>query len=60
MGNELHHAVLNQLGQNGALNWSKACPDSVSIQAKRGLTGSNPADRGKAGTAYHLRVAADG
>jgi transposase len=33
---KLHHAVLNQLGQDGALNWSRASLDSVSVRAKRG------------------------
>jgi transposase len=36
--------------------------DSCSVRAKRGgeLTGPNPADRGKAGTKYHVVVATDG
>jgi transposase len=36
--------------------------DSCSVRAKRGgeLTGPNPTDRGKAGTKYHVVVAADG
>jgi hypothetical protein len=36
--------------------------DSCSVRAKRGgeLTGPNPTDRGKAGTKYHVAVAADG
>lgn len=59
---KLHHAVLDQLGQHGALDWSRASLDSVSVRAKRGgeLTGPNPTDRGKLGTKYHLLVTADG
>ena len=36
--------------------------DSCSVRARRGgdLTGPNPADRGKAGTKYHLAVTGDG
>ncbi len=33
---KLHHAVLEKLGQEGALDWSRACLDSVSVRAKRG------------------------
>ncbi len=33
---KLHRAVLDQLGQEGALDWSRACLDSVSVRAKRG------------------------
>ncbi|WP_431606321.1 IS5 family transposase [Kocuria rosea] len=58
---KLHHAVLEKLGQDGQLDWSRACLDSVSVRAKRGAsTGPNPTDRGKAGTKYHLLVTADG
>ena len=32
----LHVAVLNQLGERGALDWSRASLDSVSVRAKRG------------------------
>ena len=34
---KLHHAVLDQLGQDGALDWSRASLDSVSVRAKRGV-----------------------
>ena len=35
---KLHHAVLDQLGQDGALDWSRASLDSVSVRAKRGVS----------------------
>jgi transposase len=35
---KLHQAVLEQLGQDGALDWSRACLDSVSVRAKRGVS----------------------
>jgi transposase len=34
----LHHAVLEQLGQDGQLDWSRACLDSVSVRAKKGAS----------------------
>ena len=33
-----HRAVLNELGQHGALDWSRASLDSVSVRAKRGAS----------------------
>jgi transposase len=50
----LHRAVLDRLGQQGLLDWSRAAVDSVSVRAKRKgeLTGPSPTDRGKA--KYHL------
>ena len=35
---KLHHAVLEQLGHDGALDWSRACLDSVSVRAKGGAS----------------------
>jgi transposase len=32
----LHQTVLDQLGQQGLLDWSRASLDSVSVRAKRG------------------------
>jgi hypothetical protein len=48
--------LLDQLGRDGRLDWSRASLDSLSVRAKRGtcLTGPNPTDRGKAGSKYHL------
>ena len=34
----LHQAVLDRLGQQGLLDWSRACLDSVSVRAKRGMS----------------------
>nr|WP_245785028.1 IS5 family transposase [Geodermatophilus amargosae] len=57
----LHRAVLHRLGEQGQLDWSRASLDSVSVRAIGGeLTGSNPTDRGKAGSKYHLLVDAGG
>jgi hypothetical protein len=54
--------VLDQLGQRGLLDWSRAAVDSVSVRAKRKaeLTGSNHTDRGKAGTKYYVLYDHDG
>jgi transposase len=35
---QLHVAVLDQLGERGALDWSRASLDSVSVRAKRGVS----------------------
>ncbi|MGY1732958.1 IS5 family transposase [Geodermatophilus sp. SYSU D01045] len=57
----LHQAVLDRLGEQDRLDWSRASPDSVSVRAKGGaLTGPNPTDRGKAGSKCHLLVDAAG
>jgi transposase len=58
----IHHALLNGLGQLGALDWRRASLDSGSVAAKRGgqATGPNPTDRGKAGTKRHLIVEGQG
>ena len=58
----LHQAVLDRLGRQGLLDWSRTALDSVSVRAKRGgeLTGPNPTDRGKSGSKYHLLVDAAG
>jgi transposase len=54
----LHHLLLEELGREGRLDWSRASLDSISVRAKRGacLTGPNPTDRGKPGSKYHLLV----
>jgi transposase len=54
----LHAALLNWLGDEGAIDWSRASVDSISVRAKRGGddTGPNPVDRGKRGSKYHLVV----
>jgi transposase len=33
---QLHHTLLDQLGREGKLDWSRASQDSVSVRAKRG------------------------
>jgi transposase len=54
---QLHHQLLDQLGREGRLDWSRASLDSLSVRAKRGgLIGPNPTDRGKPGSKYHLLV----
>jgi transposase len=32
----LHHALLDELGRRGQLDWSRASLDSASVRAKRG------------------------
>jgi transposase len=34
---QVHQAVLDRLGEQGQLDWSRACLDSVSVRAKRGV-----------------------
>jgi transposase len=34
----LHHLLLDQLGRNGQLDWSRASLDSLSVRAKRGAS----------------------
>ena len=49
----LHQVVLDRLGQQGLLDWSRGCLDAVSVRAKRGArrpgptppTGARPARR---------------
>jgi transposase len=52
----MHRLMLDRLGQQGRLDWSRGVVDSVSVRAKRKgeLTGPNPTDRGKAGSKYHV------
>src|SRR5215216_48427 len=58
----LHTTLLNWLGDAGAIDWSRASVDSISVRAKRGGddTGPNPVDRGKDGSKYHLAVDRNG
>ncbi|MFB7260586.1 IS5 family transposase [Streptomyces nojiriensis] len=53
---KLHRVVLDRLGVNGELDWSRCAIDSVSIRAVKGgrLTGPNPTDRGKLGSKIHV------
>jgi transposase len=52
---QLHLDVLDQLGEQGRLDWSRASIDSMSVRAKRGdHVGANPVDRGKPGSKIQL------
>ncbi|WP_164021906.1 IS5 family transposase [Pyxidicoccus trucidator] len=55
---QLQRVLLNELGQRGLVDFSRASIDSSSVRAfKRGaLTGKNPTDRAKAGSKHHLLV----
>jgi transposase len=59
---QLHSTLLSWLGDEGAIDWSRASLDSVSVRAKRGgaETGPNPVDRGKCCSKYHLVVDRNG
>jgi transposase len=35
---QLHHYLLDQLGRQGQLDWSRASLDSISVRAKRGAS----------------------
>nr|WP_093697054.1 IS5 family transposase [Streptomyces sp. 2231.1] len=53
----LHRVILDELGAQGELDWSRFAVDSVSVRALKGqLTGPNPTDRGKSGSKIHLAV----
>ncbi|MEU2040513.1 IS5 family transposase [Nocardia niwae] len=51
----LHRAILDELGSEGLIDWSRAVIDAASVRAKRGsLTGPSPVDRGKSGSKIHV------
>jgi transposase len=52
----LHRAVLDELGGQGMIDWSRAVLDGASVRAKKGgpMTGPNPVDRGKSGSKIHV------
>ncbi|MBF6541266.1 IS5 family transposase [Nocardia farcinica] len=52
----LHQVVLDELGAEGLIDWSRAVVDGASVRAKKGgdLTGPNPTDRGKPGSKLHV------
>jgi transposase len=57
----LPHRLLDWLGDDDQVDWSRATIDSVSVRARRGeLVGANPVDRGKPGSKYHLLIDATG
>jgi transposase len=53
---QLHLEILDRLGEQGRLDWSRASVDSASVRAKRGgdHVGANPVDRGKPGSKIQL------
>ncbi|WP_162231696.1 IS5 family transposase [Allosalinactinospora lopnorensis] len=53
---KLHRLVLDELGAQGDVDWSRCAIDSVNMRALKGgkLTGPNPVDRGKNGAKVHL------
>jgi transposase len=58
----LHHRLLDWLGDDGQVDWSRAAIDSVSVRGRREgeLVGANPVDRGKPGSRFHLLIDAGG
>ncbi|AWB26105.1 MULTISPECIES: IS5 family transposase [Methylobacterium] len=58
----LQHALLDRLGRQNGIDFSRASLDSASIAAKKGgpATGPNPTDRGKPGTKRHILTDAKG
>jgi transposase len=42
---QLHHHLLNQLGREGQLDWSRASLDSFGVRAKRGRANRPELDR---------------
>ena len=59
---KLHARLLNWLGDELAVDWSRVSVDSLSVRSrKRGeQTGPKPVDRGKPGSKYHLVVDRNG
>lgn len=55
---KLHRRVLDELGAQGGLDWTRCAIDSVSRPGpqKGQLTGPNPTDRGKKRSRIHLTV----
>jgi hypothetical protein len=57
----LQELLLDELGQAGALDWSRVSLDSFSQRATRGdQVGANPVDRAKPGFKLHLAVEGGG
>jgi transposase len=58
----LHTALLSELREADAIDWSRAAADSAKARALGGGddTGPNPTDRGKPGTKYHTLTDAQG
>jgi transposase len=53
---QLRLEILDRLGAQGRLDWSRASVGTMSVGAKRGgpCVGANPVDRGKPGSKLHL------
>ena len=52
---QLHLEVLDRLGEQGRLDWSRASVDTMSVRARVGITlGAHPVDRGKPGSKLQL------
>ena len=57
----LQELLLDELGQAGALDWSRVSVDSFSLRAVRGdHVGENPVDRAKPGSKLHLAAEGTG
>ena len=58
----LHEMLLDELGDQGLIDWSRALIDSASSKAPKGgeLTGPNPTDRRKKGSKHHVITDARG
>ncbi|MEU0506002.1 IS5 family transposase [Nocardia sp. NPDC005998] len=52
----LHRVILDKLGSQGLIDWSRAVIDAASVRAKKGgsMTGPSPVDRGKSGSKIHV------
>jgi transposase len=57
----LHDQLLDRLGAQGLVDWSRASLDTMSVRAKRvDHVGANPVDRGKPGSKLHLMMDGQG
>lgn len=52
----LHRAVLDELGSQDMIDWSRAVLDGASVRAQKGgsMTGPDPVDCGKSGSKIHV------
>jgi transposase len=58
----LHQILLDELGDDGLIDWSRTLIDSAASKAPKGgeLTGPNPTDRRKKGSKHHVITDAQG
>jgi transposase len=58
----LHKILLDELGDDGLIDWSRTLIDSAASKAPKGgeLTGPNPTDRRKKGSKHHVITDAQG